>query len=168
MIPGSLIGRALSRKDRGAGFESRSWILLLQHNWLIVSGSQATRQCWGMCQCEVRHRIPGLGPNRLAIVPEQTVCLLDTDLTHTHTHDWHFFRQQLTREHREPSELKHEFSFPGMQQQHQALSQPIRTLQQPHSVSNEPATKQHPKSTGNTSTEDTSQYKEFCLHGRIY
>ena len=35
VIPDSLIGRALSRKDRGAGFESRSWILLLQH-WRLA------------------------------------------------------------------------------------------------------------------------------------
>ena len=31
VIPGSLIGRALSRKDRDAVFESHSRILLLQH-----------------------------------------------------------------------------------------------------------------------------------------
>ena len=34
--PGSLIGRALSRKDRGAGFESRSCILLLQHTYCCL------------------------------------------------------------------------------------------------------------------------------------
>ena len=31
VIPGSLLGRALSQKDRGDGFKSCSWILLLQH-----------------------------------------------------------------------------------------------------------------------------------------
>ena len=43
MIPGSLIGRARSRKDRGAGFESRSWILLatLDHiqSWVLLATS---------------------------------------------------------------------------------------------------------------------------------
>ena len=40
VIPGNITGRALPRKDRGAGFESRLWILLFQRFSTITRQSQ--------------------------------------------------------------------------------------------------------------------------------
>ena len=60
VIPGSLIGRALSRKGRGAGFEPRSWILLLQHGFLVSHASVTCLrvQQWVLGQEGPVHSLP--------------------------------------------------------------------------------------------------------------
>ena len=78
VIPGSLIGRALPLKDRGAGFESRSWILLLQlthpdsgcrvQSTLLIMNSHYSELCDIANHCPCPWLLPGIEKSKISLL----------------------------------------------------------------------------------------------------